>query len=101
MYDSGCQKFMKDKEENISGAPVAKKRRNLYDDIMSNRKLGLGSPELTKLWGKSESNLEACKESFTKVVSFKFAYLVQAFEDTCTLVNFNIDTKTAVYSVCR
>ena len=23
--------------------------------------LGLGSPELSKLWGRTESNLEACK----------------------------------------
>merc|ERR1711935_1209089 len=28
---------------------------------MNGRKIGLGSPELTKLWGKSESNLDACK----------------------------------------
>jgi THO complex subunit 1 len=59
--NEGCQKFMKEKEENICGPPAAKKRKNLFDDIINNRKLGLGSPELTKLWGKSESNLEACK----------------------------------------
>lgn len=59
--NEGCQKFMKEKEMDIDTGPAPKKRRTLYDDIMGNRKLGLGSVELTRLWGKSESNLEACK----------------------------------------
>ena len=66
---------MKEKEDNMTGAPVAKKRRTLYDDIMSNRKLGLGSTELTKLWGKSESNLEACKFLVHIFVHIWFTYL--------------------------
>ena len=44
-----------------SSEPISKKRRTIFDDIMGDKKLGLGSPELTRLWGKSESNLEACK----------------------------------------
>ena len=59
--NEGCQKFMKEKEDSIEEPPQPKKRRTLYDDIMNDRKLGLGSAELTKLWGKSESNLDACK----------------------------------------
>jgi len=60
--NEGCQKFMKEKEaDKTMAAPPVKKRRTLYDDIMNGRKIGLGSPELTKLWGKSESNLDACK----------------------------------------
>ena len=69
--NDGCPKFMKEKgkwvcsiifvligkekrtnpiKEELETAPPAKKRRTLYDDIMNDRKLGLGSAELTKLW---------------------------------------------------
>ena len=73
--NDGCPKFMKEKGkwvqssvlavsglfnwkesrpnpiiEELETAPPAKKRRTLYDDIMNDRKLGLGSAELTKLW---------------------------------------------------
>ena len=68
--NDSCPKFMKEKgkwvcqlnptdkfeklvnpiKEELEAAPPAKKRRTLYDDIMNDRKLGLGSAELTKLW---------------------------------------------------
>ena len=51
---------MREKETDVS-EPVKKKRKTIYDDIMNDSKLGLGSQELTRLWGKSEGNLEACR----------------------------------------
>lgn len=76
--NEGCQKFMKEKEPEIDAGPAAKKRRTLYDDIMGNRKLGLGSAELTKLWGKSESNLEACKTPKRQFIPQVDAYFEEA-----------------------
>lgn len=58
--NEGCPKFMREKEAEIA-EPVKKKRKTIYDDIMNDSKLGLGSQELTRLWGKSEGNLEACR----------------------------------------
>ena len=45
---------------------------------MGNRKLGLGSAELTKLWGKSESNLEACKTPKRQFIPQVDAYFEEA-----------------------
>ena len=58
--NEGCPKFMRDKETELA-EPAKKKRKTIYDDIMSGSELGLGSPELTRLWSKTESNLDACK----------------------------------------
>lgn len=60
--NEGCPRFMREKESEMA-APAPKKRRTIFDDVVDGKSLGMGTPELSKLWGKSLPNLEACKSA--------------------------------------
>ena len=60
---------------------------------MGNRKLGLGSAELTKLWGKSESNLEACKTPKRQFIPQVDAYFEEAIMQSDPKNEIEVDIK--------
>jgi len=76
--NEGCPRFMREKDKD--GASRPKKRKTIYDDFMSNQKLGLGSPELTKLWGSSLPNLEACKTENRQFIPKVHTFFEEAME---------------------
>lgn len=75
--NEGCPKFMREKDTEVA-EPVEKKRRTMFDDIMNDSKLGLGSPELTRLWGKSEANLDACRTPKRQFIPTTEAFFEEA-----------------------
>lgn len=68
----GCPSFMRVAGKNSAsggdGEPVAKRMKinkssssSIVDDFINDRPLGLGSPELTKLWAICPDNFESCR----------------------------------------
>uniref|UniRef100_H2ZKJ4 Death domain-containing protein n=1 Tax=Ciona savignyi TaxID=51511 RepID=H2ZKJ4_CIOSA len=67
--NSGCPSFMKMRPKTEEQSPASKKRKidpkknTVAEDFASGKSLGMGSPELTRLWNLCPDNLAACRSS--------------------------------------
>nr|XP_002123801.3 THO complex subunit 1 isoform X1 [Ciona intestinalis] len=67
--NSGCPSFMKMRSKSEDESPASKKRKidpkksSIAEDFISGKSLGMGSPELTKLWNLCPNNLAACRSN--------------------------------------
>lgn len=85
--NDGCPSFVKNKSKVDSSADIRKgrKRRNpselprIAQDFINKKALGMGSPELTKLWECSD-NLEACKSPKREFLPSLKDFFEESFE---------------------
>jgi len=85
--NDGCPSFVKTKPKTDSSSDARKgrKRRNpselprIAQDFINKKPLGMGSPELTKLWECSD-NLEACKSPKREFLPTLKDFFEESFE---------------------
>nr|CAB3266945.1 THO complex subunit 1 [Phallusia mammillata] len=84
--NDSCPSFMKLPDKASSQAPAAKKRKieetvnSIGDDFVAGKPLGMGSPELTRLWNLCPNNLDACRSSQREFVPSLKDYFAESIE---------------------